>query len=574
MKNIKVGPKIMGMVGILMLLMAVCAGFGLIKLGFVGHSLKAITEKDIPMIEAISEIATGQLEQAVSFERVLRYGEMIPDPDSTAEGLKNAMAHFTAYSRKVNTIIKQAREIAHRSIASADDDVMRGEYVKTRAQIEMIEQLHQAYERNAYQVFTLIKDNELYEAEVLTDTVAAEQKVLLQELDAFIKRIEKITKESASKAGKEERNAFTGMMAMTIASLFLGLAMGFFISRAITKPIKKGVVFAKAMADGDFTQTMDIRQKDEIGELVDALNQMGTNLRGMFRRTAEGIETLTTSSTDLTTISQRMASGAEQTSSKSNQVAASAEEMSANMKRVAAASEQASNNVQVVAGASEQMSATISEIAGNTEKGRLITGNAVAQAKKVSDRVAALGQSAIEVGKVTETINEISEQTNLLALNATIEAARAGEAGKGFAVVANEIKDLARQTAEATQDIRSKIEGIQGTTDGTVGEINQIQKVINEIDEIVGTITTAVEEQSSSTKEIVNNVNQAAQGIQDVNGNVSRSSMVSADIAKEVAEVNQASKELTEGSSQVNTSADSLANLAKQLKAMVDQYKI
>ena len=136
-----------------------------------------------------------------------------------------------------------------------------------------------------------------------------------------------------------------------------------------------------------------------------------------------------------------MAAGSEQTSGKSNQVAAAAEEMSANMNSVAAASEQASTNVQMVAAASEQMSATINEIAGNTEKGRSITGDAVHQAKNVSARVAELGKAAVDVGKVTETINEISEQTNLLALNATIEAARAGEAGKGFAVVASEVTD-------------------------------------------------------------------------------------------------------------------------------------
>jgi methyl-accepting chemotaxis protein len=161
-----------------------------------------------------------------------------------------------------------------------------------------------------------------------------------------------------------------------------------------------------------------------------------------------------------------------------------------------------------------------------------------------------------------------------LALNATIEAARAGEAGKGFAVVANEIKELAKQTAHATLDIRKKIEGIQSTTDGTVAEINKIGQVISDINEIVGIIATAVEEQSTSTKEIAGNVNQAAQGIQDVNENVAHSSTVSSEIAKDVVEVNQAAAEMATGSSQVNKSAARLSKLAGQLKAMVDQYKL
>jgi methyl-accepting chemotaxis protein len=346
------------------------------------------------------------------------------------------------------------------------------------------------------------------------------------------------------------------------------------ITRSITGPIRKGVDFALAMSDGDLTRTLDIDQKDEIGTLTAALNAMAGNLKKMFQDIARGVETLSSSSNELSAISQQMATGAEQTSGKSNQVAAAAEEMSTNMNSVAAASEQTSTNVQMVAAASEQMSATINEIAGNTEKGRTITGSAVSRAKNISNRVADLGRAAIDIGKVTETINEISEQTNLLALNATIEAARAGEAGKGFAVVANEIKELAKQTAAATQDIRLKIEGIQGSTEGTVSEINQIETVIADINQIVATIATAVEEQSTSTREIAGSVNQAAQGIQDVNESVAQSSTVSGGIAKDLIAVNQAAAEMAEGSLQVNQSAGELSDLAEQLKVMVAQFRI
>ncbi len=361
---------------------------------------------------------------------------------------------------------------------------------------------------------------------------------------------------------------------LAIAAALLGIVAAVFITRGIVRPIGKGVDFAKAMSDGDLTRTLDIDQKDEVGVLSSALNDMAHNLRKMFRDVSTGVETLSSSSTELSAISQQMASGAEQTSGKSTQVAAAAEQMSANMASVAAASEQASTNVQMVAAASEQMNATINEIAGNTEKGRLITSEAVVQAKTVSARVAELGKAANEVGQVTEVINEISEQTNLLALNATIEAARAGEAGKGFAVVANEIKELAKQTAEATQDIRLKIEGIQVSTDGTVTEINQIEKVIADVDEIVATIATAVEEQSASTREIAGSVGQAAQGIQNVNENVAQCSKVSGDIAKDVDEVNQASNEMSDGSGQVSSSANELSELSESLKLMVERFRI
>jgi methyl-accepting chemotaxis protein len=198
----------------------------------------------------------------------------------------------------------------------------------------------------------------------------------------------------------------------------------------------------------------------------------------------------------------------------------------------------------------------------------------VVQTKSASEKVDELGNAAREIGKVVETITEISEQVNLLALNATIEAARAGEAGKGFAVVANEIKDLAKQTAEATMEIKEKIAAIQGSTDGTVSEINQISKIINDVNEIVTTIATAVEQQSVTTKEIAGNVAQASQGIQEVSENVAQSSNVAEEIAKEISDVNQSAAEMSNSSAQVNLSAEELTKMGTKLNEMVGKFRI
>ena len=574
MKDLNISYKIMGMVGILLLLMAVSAGYGILKINHVGKELQAIAEEDIPLTEAVTEITVNQLEQSIWFERALRFGEVLAAKETAAKGLKHAKEKFDAHTHKVNDIFNTAEELAQHVIDSAHDQKTRETFEGIHAKLTVIDKHHKEYEDHAHEVFDLIKAGNLHAAETLAEKVEAEEEKLDHELEAFLKHIEAFTHEAALKAEKDEQAAFRGMVLLTMVSLVAGSVLGFLLTIAITRPIKKGVVFAQAMADGDLTQTLDVDQNDEIGVLAKALNHMASNLRAMFKKTADGVSTLTASSTELSAISEQMAAGAEQTSGKSNQVAAAAEEMSTTMNSVAAASEQASTNVQMVAAAAEQMSATINEIAGNTEKGRSVTGDAVQQAKDVSTRVAELGKAALDVGKVTETINEISEQTNLLALNATIEAARAGEAGKGFAVVANEIKDLAKQTAEATGDIRAKIESIQGSTRGAVTEIEQIETVISDINNIVATIATAVEEQSASTKEIASNVNQAAQGIQDVNENVAQSSTVSTDIAKDVTEVNQAAKEMADGSHQLNTSATDLSKLAEQLKAMVSQFTI
>jgi methyl-accepting chemotaxis protein len=395
---------------------------------------------------------------------------------------------------------------------------------------------------------------------------------------AAIDKIVKKAEESASASVTVAQASASRGKLITIICLVVGfalaVALGLILTRLITKPLFKGVDLAKAMASGDLTQTMDVNQKDEIGMLAQSLNDMTRNLRRMFGEIHQGVTSVDDSSSQLAAISNQMASGAEATATRSAQVAAAAEEMSANQSSIAAAMEQAAVNVNMVASAAEEMNSTITEIAQNSGKAKEITSKAVQQSQVASDRVNELGRAADEINKVTEAITEISEQTNLLALNATIEAARAGEAGKGFAVVANEIKDLAKQTAMATLDIKNKIQGIQQATGVTVKEINEISSVITDVDQIVATIAAAVEEQSATTKEIAENVHQASQGISEVNENVSQSSAVSSEIATDIATVNHSANEMNTASGQVKVSAEALSKVADKLKNMVGQFKI
>jgi methyl-accepting chemotaxis protein len=385
-----------------------------------------------------------------------------------------------------------------------------------------------------------------------------------------IKQTDEIAAVAVERLSFSSRTMIVGL----IIAVALGILIAIYLTRSITGPLSRGVDLAKHMSDGDFTRKLDINRKDEIGVLAEALNTMASHLGAMFRDISTGVETLSSSSTELFTISQQMSSSARETSDRSNTVATAAEEMSSNMNSVAAATEQASTNVATVASATEEMTATITEIARNSEKARAISAEAVLQGKTASERVDELGRAAREIGKITETITEISEQTNLLALNATIEAARAGEAGKGFAVVANEIKELAKQTASATEEIKHRIGGIQESTGSTVKEISHISEVIHDVSEIVSTIAAAVEEQSVTTREIAANIAQASQGVQEVTGNVAQSSAVAGEIAHDIAGVNQTSNEMTDMSTQVSMSAEELSRLSEQLKEIVSKFKV
>ncbi|HTG01019.1 MAG TPA: methyl-accepting chemotaxis protein [Nitrospirota bacterium] len=361
---------------------------------------------------------------------------------------------------------------------------------------------------------------------------------------------------------------------IAVLSILLVVYLGYAITRSITKPVASGVRFATEMSKGDLTQTLEIKQKDEVGVLAGSLQTMSGNLRSMFKDVTTGVQTLSSSSTELSAISQQMSAGTEQTSQKTKTVAAASEEMSTSMMTVASAMEQATTNLSSVATATEQMTSTVREIAGNAEKARNVTNSAVGKAASISDKVNDLGTAANAIGKITESISAISAQTNLLALNATIEAARAGAAGKGFAVVANEIKELAKQTATATEDIKTKIEAIQSSTQSNIAEVGEISGIIKEVNEIVTTIAAAIEEQSVATKDIARNIAQASQGIQEVNQNVAQSSVVSKQIASSIAEVNQASGEIASSGSQVQSSAEALSKLAEGLKAQVDRFKV
>ena len=462
-----------------------------------------------------------------------------------------------------------------------DGTIFRTDDQGLRAIVTGVEQLHNSKFVPSIQSLYDLKVRELRGERIdaaemdKLDTLADDfGEQVLEKLGGVEEGAKKIIEQSKGEALASLTRANWILAIATIVGLAGSAVLGLLISRSITQPVNRVVTFTEAIAKGNLTQQLDIRQKDEIGAMTVSLNTMVAQLRAMIGEIINGVGQLTASSKDLDKTSQELASAATATSQNSGTVAVAAEEMSANVQTVASAMEQSAAGVNMVASSSEEMTATVNEIARNAEKARAISEGAVSQSESTTIRMAELTESAKRISRVTETITEISEQTNLLALNATIEAARAGDAGKGFAVVANEIKELARQTASATVDIKRQIEEMQATTTTTVEDIRDIAKVIVDINSIIAGIAAAVEEQSTASTEISTSIAQASQGIAEVNENVAQTAVVVEDITRSINGINQQSSQVSRASDQVKQSVTSLAHLAGQLDSLVSRFAV
>ena len=319
------------------------------------------------------------------------------------------------------------------------------------------------------------------------------------------------------------------------------------VRKLITHPLSAAVNLANEIAGNNLAmEDLRVESEDEIGQATGALNAMKNNLRGLLQAIAETAEQVAASSEELSATSQ--------------QITVNSEETTAQAQVVSETSCQVNANLQTVASGADEMNSTIGEIAKNATEAARVSGEAVTAAEAANRTVSRLGDSSLEIAKVIEVITSIAQQTNLLALNATIEAARAGQAGKGFAVVANEVKELAMQTARATEEIKQKIGVIQENTGGAVEAIVGIKDVIDKISHISTVIATAVEQQSATTIEMSRNVTEAAQGASTISSNIKGVAAAAQDTSTNVGEA--------------QTATEHLARMANQLRDQVSRFKV
>jgi len=572
--NIKIPVKIYGLVLALLVLLATASTSGIVQMLKVGEEIDSIAKADIPVTAIITKVTVHQLEQAILFERAVGIGEEIASDPEAVKHFRKIRAEFTELGHRVEQEVKQVEAILEKEIGIAHTPEAKTEFEHLLAVFRKVETEHKQYQDLALQTLALIEKGELTKVGNVVSKIQAEEDQIVKELDAALAEIEDFTKAAMVTIEQHEDIGVKTLLAISVGALLLGLGLAYVIIRSIIGPVTAMTgAMGELAAGNNAVEVPGVGRKDEVGTMAgavqifkenaiererleadqeqqkiraeqekrDALNKMADDFQAAVGHV---IQSVSAAATEMQASAQAMSRTAEQTSSQAT--------------TVASASEEAASNVQTVASAAEELSSSINEIARQVSSALSANKDAVSKADRSEQTVQELVTSAQKIGDVVELISDVAEQTNLLALNATIEAARAGDAGKGFAVVASEVKNLANQTARATEEIREQIANIQDVAEGAATSIRDIGKSISIVSDNTTSVSAAVEEQDAATQEIARNVEQAAAGTQEVAANVSL--------------VTQGAAETGSAATQILGAAEELAKQSEVLSAEVSKF--
>jgi len=562
--NFRIAQKIWVLVAMTLTVSVIISSISLYKMNKIGGEIEVVAEELVPLTESVTKITISQLEQSILLERALRLGGITKQDKEAFGNVKEAFKELSHKSDKMYVDTEEATKVMIAHEGQSETATILTDFLH---RLETADKEHLEFEKIAEHILATGEENQL------ADLNAIEAK-LTEHLESLLTDIEHLTTKSVQKVEADEKAAILLIALVAFLGIAIGLVLAMMINRAISKPMAGAIDAINALAAGDTTIELTATSRDEVGDLARAVEIFRQNTiqarelaakaeadEKVQRQRQEKIAHLTEQfDHSVGGVLEAVSAAATEMEATANSLAAMATQASQQATIVASAAEETSANVQTVATATDQLTSSVAEISRQVQQSSTATFETVKEAENAEAMVAQMVATSQRIGEVVGMITDIAEQTNLLALNATIEAARAGDAGKGFAVVASEVKNLANQTARATDEIGVQVTEVQSSTGKAAEAISQITKSIGGVNEIASAISAAVEEQGAATQEIARNVEEASVGTQEVSSNITG--------------VSEAADQTGESAEDVLSTARELATQSSALKTTVNDFLV
>ena len=534
--------------------------YSLLQMNNIGIELVEIAEEHIPMTNIVSTITINQLEQAVNFERALRYGEEIGKEKRSKKHFDEAAQHFNDLTDVIDEKVLLGEEFAQRGIDLSHTKEQTDEYTHVLSLLHLVETQHKTYVKHVIEVFDLIREGQIHEAIVKAEIVEVEEEELDHELEGLLEELENFTQRAATKAENDEKAAFATLSMLTVVIGALSLIASYFMIVSITASLATAVETAQIIASGDLSKTIKVQSSGELGQLEEALRTMRRNLQKMVTDMNESSSQLVASSQLLLASTGKTSAGIVEQKNQMVHVSAAVNQMTASVLEVAQTAEQTSESAQKANTEAEGGQSVVQSTIESIET--------LAQGvENASVAINQVGEDSEVIDRVVDVINAIAEQTNLLALNAAIEAARAGEQGRGFAVVADEVRTLAQRTQESTAEIEEMIVKLQKGAKNAVEvmETGRSQAVVSveratEAGKSLEIITANVKEINDMNTQIAYAAKEQSDVSEDINQNITKLNTLAEENALSVQESTEATENVTK--------------MAERLKNIVHEFTV
>lgn len=567
LNNLSTRTKIMGSTLLLLLILLATSLQAILAMSEIGNEMESITKLDIPLTEKITLLTEHQLEQAIYFERAVKYGVLLPlsrlnigeglDENNIRQHFQKEQSRFSSLSPMMEQEFEQARSIAEIGVKKAHSSEEQQEFSSILSQLTSIEQQHKVFEHHVDEVFNLLQQEKVIEGEKLAEKVEKEEDQLDQILKDLLKDIEHFTLQASERALEHEQAALSAQMLSLVIALVIGLVLSFLVTRNIVTRLETASKEMDKIADGDLTANIQAQGQDEIAHLQETMIQMQQNLRTMVQKVNDVIGQLSGSSDEL---AQIMAD----TSTSTREQQQETENLIQTLRTVGETVNQVAESVHSVSESTHEANQETSSCNQlmTTAVGHI--GDLSSQLQRSAEDISALEDQADTISNVLEVIRSIADQTNLLALNAAIEAARAGETGRGFAVVADEVRVLAGRTQESTEEINVITEQLQ----------NVARKAVNSMEESRVKAENVVD-QSMDVSKLLGNV---ANIVNDISGRIARASddqnRVVTILNEKAVNVGNSAQQNAVAAEQITIASNDLSQTANGLKELVSRFRV